>query len=358
MNRMKFATAALAALATSVATAGPIGTLDVDAAYDLRAADASQFVRFTDVSATWFSGDTLRTRNGVAVINFTDGGAIGVRENSQVRIEEGADSALAVDLIAGEVMVALNPRQTDFTLVSGNFSVTPAVQAGRMQVALGENLVATVRRLDDGNLKVDVQSGEFQVRNGDVTQVSVGAGESIGLLDVPAFTATQVQNQRSAAQAASQGRGTAPNEEEVPFEAPEDAAPQEEFEVDWGENEIPVGDFLAVAPVDSDASMFDSVVRIGPEKIIEVTAPAAEGEYEIRIIDEETGGIRIWAPLTVSQDAGLFIPLQETERLVGGGIIRGGSLLGYAIAGAAGAASMYIIREREDCNCNPGSISP
>lgn len=350
MNRTKFLVAALAALATSVATAGPIGSLDVDAAYDLRAAGDASFVRFTGEEAAWYSGDTIRTRNGVAVLNFHQGGAMGVREGSQVTVSEDESGEIRADLISGEIMVALAPEQTGFQLTAGNFFVSRKAPEGRMQVALGENAVATVRRLEDGNLKVDVQAGEFQVRNGDSMQVSVSTGESIGLLDVPTVAVTQVQNQRAAQQAAGRGRGAVAAEEEVPFEAPEDVGPQEDFQVDWGENEIPVGDYLAVAPIDSDPSMFDSVVRIGPEKVIPVTAPSAEGEYEIRIIDESTGSIRIWAPLTVSSPEGLFIPVSDATRV-------GGSLLGYGVAAAAGAASMYIIRTRP-CNCNPGSISP
>jgi hypothetical protein len=333
MIRTRFLTVAFAALATSAVASGPIGSLDVDASYDLRAAGDSEFVRFSAAGATWFSGDTIKTRSGVAVLNFANGGAIGVRERSQVTVAQDDAGKISADLASGEVMVALTPEQSAFELVSGNFTVAPKMPVGRMDVSLGDSFLATVRRLEGGNLKVDVQSGEFHVRNVNALEITVSSGESVGLLDVPSVSRREVQ---------------AEIQQDAPFDAPEDVGPREEFEVNWGASAIPVGDYLAVAPIDSESSEFDSVVRIGPETVIPVVAPNEEGDYEIRIIDEDTGDIVVWAPLTVSRPEALLLPVAGATQI-------GAGSLGFGVAAAAAGGALYILRRPDR---DPGSISP
>ena len=336
-NRISKFFLATSALACASVWAGPVGTLDADAAYDVRAVGESEFVRFTQNGATFYAGDTLRTSRGAAVLNLNAGGGLGFHAGSEATVSTADTGTVDVELQAGRVLYALPDARQSLVLTAGNFTLTTAdPDAVVMNVASGGEFVGTVHRLEGGNVKIDVRSGALHVRNGDAMQVQVEAGESVGLLDLPAAASVDVQS------------GTA-----VEIIAPETVGPNETFEIQLASPEALDGNYIAVAPEGAAPSRFESVASIRGESAISKTAPGSEGDYEIRLIDENTGEILAFVPLTVSRPEAVV----AAASAVGAGA-GGGGIGAAAMAVAAGGVAVYIVSEADDDDDDPQPVSP
>ena len=335
-NRISKFFLATSALACASAWAGPVGTLDADAAYDVRAAGESEFVRFTQSGATFYAGDTLRTHRGAAVLNLNAGGGLGFHAGSEGTVSTAADGTVQVALDAGRVLYALPDASQSLSLTAGNFTLTTVdPDAVRVNVSSGGEFVGTVQHLEGGNVKVEVQSGSLHVRNGSAMQVQVEAGEAVGLLDLPATAAVDVQTNPA-----------------VEIIAPETVGPNQTFEVQLSSPEALDGNYIAVAPEGAAPSRFESVASIRGESAISKTAPGSEGDYEIRLIDEDTGEILAFVPLSVSRPEAVV----AAASTVGAG--GGGGAAAAAMAVAAGGVAVYIVSEASDDDDDPQPVSP
>ena len=335
-NRISKIFLASSVLACTSVWAGPVGTLDADAAYDVRAAGESEFVRFTQDGATFYAGDTLRTHRGAAVLNLNAGGGLGFHADSVATVDTADDGAVRVDLQAGEVLYALPDARQSLVLTAGNFTLSTAdPDTVRMDVAREGEFVGTVRRLEGGNVRIDVRSGALHVRNGEAMQLQVDAGESVGLLDLPAAAPLDVQ-----ADAA------------IRIVAPETVGPNETFEIVIDAPTSLDGSYLAVAPEGASPSRFESVVSLRGESELSKEAPGQEGDYEIRLIDEDTGEILAFVPLTVTRPEAVV----AAASTVGAGA-GGSSLVAPVVAVGAGALAVYIISEADDDD-DPLPVSP
>ncbi|NKI36407.1 hypothetical protein HFP89_14650 [Wenzhouxiangella sp. XN79A] len=335
-NRISKFFLATSALACASAWAGPVGTLDADAAYDVRAAGETEFVRFTQNGATFYTGDTLRTHRGAAVLNLNAGGGLGFHEGSEATVGTADDGAVRVDLQAGRVLYALPEAAQSLVLTAGNFTLTTASpDTVRVDVARSGEFVGTVHRLEGGNVKVEVQSGALHVRNGAAMQLQVDAGETVGLLDLPATAAVDVQAESA-----------------IRIVAPETVGPNESFDVVIDAPGALDGNYLAVAPQGAAPSRFDSVASIRGENSVAKTAPGTEGDYEIRLIDEDTGEILAFVPLSVTRPEAVVAAASS----VGAG--GGGGFAGPIMAVGAGALAVYIVSEASDDDDDPQPVSP
>lgn len=334
-NRISKLVLASSILACTSVWAGPVGTLEADAGYEVRASGETEFVRFTQNGTTWFAGDTLRTRSGAAVLNLNAGGGIGFHAGSVATIDTADNGTVRVDLQAGEALYALPDARQSLVLTVGNFTLSTAnPDAVRMDVARSGELVGTVRRLQDGNVKIDVRSGALHVRNGAAMQLQVDAGESVGLLDLPAAAAIETQTDVG-----------------IRIVAPEAVGPNETFQIVLESPASLDGSYLAVAPKGAAPSRFESVVSLRGESQLSQQAPGSEGEYEIRVINEETGEVLAVVPLNVSRPEAVV----AAASAVGEG---SSSVVAPIIAVGAGAVALYIISEADDDDDEPLPVSP
>lgn len=338
MHRNRISRAAIAAIGLAFAgssafAADALGTLEAEGAYELRASGTSEFVRFNQSGATWYAGDTLRTRGGSAVLNLDAGGGLGLHEQSQATVMQAADGELQIELAQGKLLYALPDARRPMVVRAGNFTLsTAADEAVRTNVNAGDQFIGAVQRLADGNLRIEVRSGQLNVRNGDAHRVSVGAGETVGLLDLPLASELQVQSGA------------------VPVTAPESVAPTAQFEVTVDASNAS-GEYLVISERGAPASEFESVVTMGGDPVTYLDAPATPGEYEVRVIDDATGAVLGFANFTVSAPAGAAV--------VGAGST-GGGIWAPAMAVAGGAIAIYIIDETndDDDDDDPDPVSP
>jgi hypothetical protein len=329
MNRVRRTGIALAALAvSSAAAAAPIGTLESEARFLVRAGGDAEFVRMDQASYTFFSGDTIRADRGAAVLNFETGGGLGFHEGTQATVTMNDDGTVTGDVAVGKVLYALPEAAAGMQLTAGEFTITTiAPEARRVDVAGSGERVGTVEALADGHVRVDARSGDVHVLRAGAERVQVAAGESVGLLNVPEAAAVDVQ-------AAS----------DITITAPERVGTGRQFEVTWQSAQPIEGDYLVIAPEGAPADQFEAVVSTTEGSELTFTAPSSAGDYEVRVIDRDSGEVKGFVPLAVVPD--------EAAAVVAGGAAAGGGgglgAAGTAVAVAAGAVAVYIGTEVAD----------
>lgn len=328
-------TVALMAMAGScLASAVPMGSLESEGSFEIRAAGEARFVRISQPDYTWFSGDSIRVRSGVAVLNLRNGGGIGFEQASSATVSIDDDGRLSADLLGGRILYALPDASRGLHMQVGAFSLSttaPGVQ--RLNVSSGDGFVGTVERLGDGNVKVAVRSGALYVVNGDMARYEVSAGEAIGLLDLPP---QNIQAQNAAAAAP------------IEIEAPDEVGTREEFKVLWATEQPAQGDYIVVSKSGAQADEFESVINTDEGQELEFTAPGTPGEYEIRYVDGQTGTVQEF----------VFLDVVERRGLIAAGS-SGSTGLNKALAVAAGAGVVYIIAKAiDDDDDDPEPVSP
>lgn len=340
MKIMKYLglTAALMALAgTCLASTVPIGSLESEDSFEIRAAGDTRFVRISQQDYTWFSGDSIRLRSGVAVLNLSHGGGIGFEQGSSATVSIDDDGRLSAELRGGKILYALPDASRGLRLQVGAFSLsTTAPGAQRLNVSSSDGFVGTVERLGDGNVKVAVRSGALHVVNGHSARYQVSAGETIGLLDLPLHS-IQVQN--------------APAGATIRIEAPEQVGTWDEFKVLWATEQPAQGDYIVISKSGAKADEFESVVNTDEGEELDFTAPGTPGEYEIRYVDGQTGTVKQFVYLDVVERPALIAAVRAS---------RGGfGLAKTALWVAGGAAAVYIVAEAlDDDDEEPQPVSP
>lgn len=325
--------ALLAMVGSCLASPAPIGALESEGPFDIRAAGDARFVHISQQNYTWFSGDSIRTRAGVAVLNLSHGGGIGFEQGSSATVSIDDRGQLSAELLGGKILYALPETSLGLRLQVGAFSLSttaPGVQ--RLNVSSGDGFVGTVERLGDGNVKVAVQSGALHVVNNHAVRYEVSAGETIGLLDLPPQS-IQVQNAPAAAA--------------IRIEAPEQVGTWEAFNVRWATGQPSQGDFIVISKSGAKADEFESAINTDEGEALEFTAPGTPGEYEIRYVDGQTGTVRQFVYLDVVERPALIAARSA-----------GSSGLTKALTVAAGAGVVYIIAKAIDDDDDPPPVSP
>jgi hypothetical protein len=327
-------TVALMAMAGScLASTVPIGSLESEGPFEIRAAGEARFVRISQPDYTWFSGDSIRTRAGLAVLNLHQGGGIGFEQASSATVSIDDHGRLSAELLGGKVLYALPDASRGLRLQVGAFSLSTATPgAQRLNVSSGDGFVGTVERLGDGNVKVAVRSGALYVVNGDSVRYELSAGEAIGLLDLPLHS-IQAQNAPAAAP--------------IEIEAPDEVGTREEFKVLWATEQPTQGDYIVISKSGAKADEFESVVNTDEGQELDFTAPGTPGEYEIRYVDGQTGTVQQFVYLDVVERRALIAARSA-----------GSTGLTKALAVAAGAGVVYIIAKAIDDDDDPEPVSP
>lgn len=319
----------------AAAEVSAMGTLQSGSAFQVRAADAEDFVSIRERDYSWFAGDTIRASRGVAVLNLNAGGGLGFYQGAEATIGTDALGRVTGEVLAGKVLYALPEDSAGMQLTAGNFTLaTGSDEARRVDVALGGEFVGEIQRLEGGHVKVSVRSGELNIVDGEATRVQVSAGETLGLLDVPEAQAVQVQ---SAA--------------DIAITAPEEVGTREQFQVAWESAQPLEGDYLVIAPEGAPAGEFEAVVSTSEGTQLDFTAPGSAGDYEIRVIDQASGAVKSSVPLVVTGS-------EPAAALVGAGAAGGSGPIGGAIAVAAGGVGVFIGSQAADDDDDPEPVSP
>ena len=326
------------ALADVSANVSAIGTLESEAPFQVRSADAEQFVRIRQSEYSWFSGDTVRVGNGVAVLNLNTGGGFGFHDGTEASVALDAQGRVTGEILAGKVLYALPENAPGMELTAGNFTLsTESSQAERIDVARGGEFVGEIQRLEDGHVKVSVTAGTLNVVNGRAAQVQVSAGETLGLLDVPETQAVRVQSG-----------------EDIAVTAPQEIGSSQQLQISWQGAPPTQGDYIVIAPKGAPANEFDSVVSITEGQQLEFTAPSSAGDYEIRVIDRASGAVKSSQPLVVTAQ-----PAAAAAAGAGGSGGGGISAAGAAITVAAAGAAVYIgVEIADDDDDDDEPVSP
>ncbi len=331
-------TVALMAMAGScLASSVPIGSLESQDSFEIRAAGDTRFVHISQQDYTWFSGDSIRLGSGVAVLNLDHGGGIGFEQGSSATVSIDDAGRLNAELQGGKILYALPDASRGLRLQVGAFSLsTTEPGAQRLNVSSSDGVVGTVERQADGHVKVAVQSGALHVVNGHSARYQVSAGETIGLLDLPPHS-IQAQN--------------APPGATIRIEAPEQVGTWDEFKVRWATEHPAQGDYIVISESGAKADEFESVVNTDEGEELDFTAPGTPGEYEIRYVDGQTGTVKQFVYLDVVERRGLIAAVRAS---------RGGfGLAKTTLAVAGGAAVVYIVSEANDSGGDePQPVSP
>ncbi|MDT8322077.1 MAG: hypothetical protein RQ826_16300, partial [Xanthomonadales bacterium] len=277
-----------------------------------------------------------RLSSGVAVLNLHGGGGIGLEGASSVTVSVDDNGMLSGEVLGGKILYALPDANRALHLKVGSFSLSTAPPAAqRLNVSNNGEFVGTVELLDDGNVKVAVQSGAMHVVKGDSARYEVSAGETIGLLDLPPRS---IHAQNAAPEPAG-----AP----IQIESPEEVGTREEFTVRWATEQPAQGDYIVISKSGAQADEFESVVNTDEGRELEFTAPGTPGEYEIRYVDGQSGAVQHF----------VYLDVVERRGLIAAGSA-GSSGLTKALAVAAGAGVVYIIAKALDDDDEPQPVSP
>ena len=329
------AVVSFAAVSASAVASAPIGTLQSDGRFEVRAADSERSARFSQDDYTFFSGDTVTAQSGPAVLNLNAGGGLGFTKGSEVTVSLADDGTVLAHVENGALLYAFPEGRQDFRFQAGNFTVTgQPQQAQALQVSSGEGYVGTIELLEDGNIKAMVRDGALFISNGESVRYQVNAGETVGLLDLPAGTIR------------TQGQVEAGRVPPILIQSPEQVGTNEDFLVRWQSTEPIDGDYLVIAEEGAPADEFESVVSTDEGETLEFEAPGDPGDYEIRVIDGETGEIK------------RFVYLDVRGGPVGGYWTTNQPILGGAITVAAGAVAVYIGADAVDDDDDPEPVSP
>jgi len=322
-------------LAASSALANPVGHLQIDGRVDVQASGTSEAVQISQADYTVFSGDRIATRSGSTVLTLNGGGALGLAPSSSASVtSDHSDGEMNVNLENGTLLFSLPSSANAVRISLGGFVLRPQPRgtwALRVNSGGADDLVGMVRRLDDGHIHVSVTDGELHLTSGKGSVYRVRAGDEIGLL-AAAGSVARVNTQS--------GRGNT-----IRIEAPEQVGTNEEFRIRWDGSSDLSESYITVAPEGADPEEFERVVSANEGNMIELEAPANEGDYEIRYVDGETGEVSSFVYLRVVGDQAVVPWIASNQALI----------TGVTVAAAGGGAVLLLDDDDDD---GPTSVSP
>lgn len=311
--------------------ASPIGELESNGVYGIRSIHSDQFVTIKADQYTWFSGDTLRTREAPAVLNLTTGGGFGFTDDTQATVTLTEQGRIDIEIDTGMLIYALPDSSGNLQIQVGSFTLsTQAFDNQRMNVNIADRHVGMIEHLTDGNIKIAVRSGEMHVRNGDAVRYSVSAGESVGLLDLP----QQTIRTQSGAQPAPV----------IEIESPRQVVVGDRFRVQWQSSSPVEGDYVVIAESGTGPDEFESIVSTIEGETLNFNAPGNPGSYEIRFIDAETGEVRHYVALDVVGSAAAGYGWDQVT--------------GILFSVGIGALAVELIDDVADDGADPVPVSP
>jgi hypothetical protein len=164
--------------------AGTLGELNAQGAVQISGGVSHQApFSVTDKTYALFSGDTISTGQGSAVVSVFPIGKIGLAKDSVARLS-GAGSSLEVALQRGAVLYSVKPG-SDLSIQAGGLSLRPAAANIRKVAADGglDNYTGFVSgwvSVDkDGLVKVSANTGSVQVMRGGQIMNVVDRGQSM-----------------------------------------------------------------------------------------------------------------------------------------------------------------------------------
>ena len=321
---------ALAALAGIAFAAEPIGTLESNHAVEIRAAGTDDFIRIDESRVTLYAGDAVRTPRGAAAVELASGGGLGLLQGAAAVVDVTADGAVDADVLDGTLLYALPESAKGLVLHVGRFTLsTRPLRAERIDVSTGNGFVGAVEHLGEGKVKATVRHGVLDIVDGDATHYRLTAGESLGLLDMPA------------APVLTQSAANLNLTPRIDIQSPERVNTGENFRVQWQAPEPEAGDYIVISEEGAPIDEFESVVSVDEGNVLEFEAPSTAGDYEIRYLDGETGEIRQFVYLDVYGEP--VAAYWWDDRTVG-------IILGVT----AGAVAISIIDDSSD----PDPVSP
>lgn len=163
--------------------AGTLGELRANGAIQISGSVSHQTpFSVTDKTYALFSGDTISTGQGSAVVSVSPIGKIGLVKDSVARLS-GAGSSLEVTLQTGTILYSVKPG-SDLSIWAGGLSLRPAAANIRKVAAEGglkdTGLVSGWVSVDkDGMVKVSANTGSVQVMHGGQVMNAVERGQSM-----------------------------------------------------------------------------------------------------------------------------------------------------------------------------------
>ncbi|OAB56632.1 hypothetical protein AY599_26215 [Leptolyngbya valderiana BDU 20041] len=321
--------------ASSMTWAAPIGSLQIDGLVSIEAPGSGSPVPIRDTEYTLFSDDRIITRSGSALLALDGGGSIGLAPASAATVSvDERSGAVTVSLDQGTLLYSLPSMAGQFRVLVDDFELQTSPGEGQaLSVdAQMETLAGVVRRLDNGQIDVAVESGMLSILTGKGSRYNVAAGDRLGLM----------ANLHDAEPLLTQVAPTA-QEELIRIESPEQVETNENFRIRWDGISNATESFIAIAERGAEPEEFQRIVNTDEGPILLLEAPEDEGDYEIRFIDGDTGFVTSFVYLKVVDDE-LLGAWWMRERFgaleLAGGILAGG-VIGYWIK-----------------ECDPMSVSP
>ncbi|RFF32495.1 hypothetical protein [Wenzhouxiangella sediminis] len=202
-NRI-FSNVSLAAVAGvlgvgSALASGPVGELEARGHVDVAQQGADNAVRVSDTTYGWFSGDSVHTGSGQALLSLDDGASLGFGKNTAATVSV-EDGAVVASLESGVLLYALEDQQVELKVESGDYRFsTRSAEAQPMQVSSGPRGAAgMIRVLESGQVQVSVHDGVMA--STDVSgslQYQVASGETVAFEGTePRQVNTQVEAAR------------------------------------------------------------------------------------------------------------------------------------------------------------------
>lgn len=173
----------LALASAGALAAGTLGELSARGAIQISGGESHQApFSVTDKTYALFSGDTVSTGQGSAVVSVSPIGKIGMAKDSVARLS-GAGSSLQVTLQTGTMLYSVKPG-SDLSIQAGGLSLRPAVanirkvaaEGGLKDTALVSGWVSVDK---DGLVKVSANTGSVQVMRGGQIMNVVDGGQSM-----------------------------------------------------------------------------------------------------------------------------------------------------------------------------------
>jgi len=297
--------------------AGPIGYLKSDQPVAVQPAEALAPTAIDEHDYTVFSGDRIVTETGSAVILLDTGGSIGIARDSGVAVSvDPGSQALTVELLAGTMLYSLPAQSTALTIrLDGHelSSLAGGGQAMRVAFETDHELVGMVERIDQDQFRVSVRNGDLYMNSNHGSRFQIRAGEQLGLT-FGGGTVARINTQASG------------NAAVVLFEAPEQVQAGSEFAVQWNMEGAAGDQFVTIAPQAASPEEFESMASTSQGSSLQFKAPDEPGDYEIRMVDSETGEVSGFVYLSVVGSAAAAAPwYASTAAVVGGVGLAGGA---------------------------------
>ncbi|MBB6087560.1 hypothetical protein [Wenzhouxiangella marina] len=311
--------------ASGMALASPIGSLQIDGSVSIEAPGSGAAVPIRNTEYTLFSDDRIITRSGSALLALDIGGSIGLAPSSAATVSVDSQSgAVTVSLDQGTLLYSLPSMAGQFRVVVDDFELQTSPgegQALNVEAPI-DTLSGVIRRLDNGQIDVAVESGMLSIVTGKGSRYNVAAGDRLGLM----------ASLSDAEPLLTQVTGAA-EEEMIRIESPELVETNENFRIRWDGISNASESFIAIAERGAEPEEFQRIVSTEEGPILLLEAPDDEGDYEIRFIDGDTGLVTSFVYLKVVDDE-LLGAWWMRERFgaleLAGGILVGG-VIGYWI---------------------------